>query len=81
MTKPIKLFNERNQYVKFIQSNQDLSHITRNQNSYNKIRLEEKKERKISKIPKEEHLLTPSRVTTAVRMKTKGSKKARIRMV
>ena len=33
------------------------------------------------KVPNEEHLLTPSRVTTAVRMKTKGNKKARMRMV
>ena len=32
-------------------------------------------------VPNEEHLLTPSRVTTAVRMKTKGNKKASIRMV
>ena len=29
----------------------------------------------------EEHLLTPSRVTRAVRIKTKGNKKARMRMV
>jgi len=33
------------------------------------------------RLPMEEHLLTPSRVTTAVRMKTKGNKKARIKMV
>ena len=40
-----------------------------------------KKEWGGKKVPNEEHLLTPSRVTTAVRMKTKGNKKARIRMV
>lgn len=32
-------------------------------------------------VPNEEHLLTPSRVTTAVRMKTKGKRKARMRIV
>ena len=35
----------------------------------------------INRVPNDEHLLTPSRVTTAVRMNTKGNKKARIRMV
>lgn len=32
-------------------------------------------------VPNEEQLLTPSSVTTAVRMKTKGKRKARMRMV
>lgn len=39
------------------------------------------REREREEVPNEEHLLTPSRVTRAVRMKTKGNKKARIRMV
>jgi hypothetical protein len=40
------------------------------------------KKKRDSKVPKEEHLLTlPSRVTRAVRMNTKGNKKAKIRMV
>jgi hypothetical protein len=38
-------------------------------------------EDKKKKVPNEEHLLTPSRVTTAVRMKTNGKKKARMRIV
>lgn len=32
-------------------------------------------------VPREEQLLTPSSVTTAVRMKTNGNKKARKRIV
>lgn len=33
------------------------------------------------RVPNEEHLLTPSRVTTAVRIKTKGKRNARRRKV
>lgn len=36
---------------------------------------------KVSGVPIDEHLLTPSKVTRAVRMKTNGNKKARIRIV
>lgn len=32
-------------------------------------------------VPNEEHLLTPSSVTTAVRMKTKGKRNAKMRIV
>lgn len=32
-------------------------------------------------VPNDEHLLTPSRVTTAVRMKTKGKRNAKMRIV
>lgn len=42
---------------------------------------EDKGKGKFQKVPIEEHLLKPSRVTTAVRMNTNGNKKARIRIV